>query len=96
MENLRASVDMCNAALRGTKKIDVFQSARVDFDRTIEEAIRNMVVLKEEGKFDHLGLSETKAETLRRAHAVRSILRWLGWMADVDVGAPNRCCGDRG
>ncbi|KAI0736258.1 aldo/keto reductase [Fomitopsis betulina] len=73
MENLRASVDMCNAALRGTKKIDVFQSARVDFDRTIEEAIRNMVVLKEEGKFDHLGLSETKAETLRRAHAVHPI-----------------------
>ncbi|EPT06153.1 hypothetical protein FOMPIDRAFT_83774 [Fomitopsis schrenkii] len=73
MEYLRASVDACNAALRGTKKIDVFQSARVDFNRPIEEAIQNMVVLKEEGKFDHIGLSETKAETLRRAHAVHPI-----------------------
>lgn len=74
MEYLRASVDACNAALRGTKKIDVFQSARVDFNRPIEEAIQNMVVLKEEGKFDHIGLSETKAETLRRAHAVGLVL----------------------
>ena len=48
----------------------MFQSARVDFTCPIEESIQNMVVLKEEGKFNHIGLSETKAETLRRAHAV--------------------------
>ncbi|KAH9842661.1 aldo/keto reductase [Rhodofomes roseus] len=73
MEHLRKSIDNCNAALRGTKKVDVFQPARVDRSRPIEETIRNLVVLKEEGKFDHIGLSECKAETVRRAHAVHTI-----------------------
>ncbi|KAH9842659.1 aldo/keto reductase [Rhodofomes roseus] len=73
IEHLRKSVDACIAALRGTKKIDVFQSARVDRSRPIEESIRNFVVLKEEGKFEHIGLSECKAETVRRAHAVHPI-----------------------
>ncbi|KZT70009.1 Aldo/keto reductase [Daedalea quercina L-15889] len=73
MEGLRKSVNACSGALRGTKKIDAFQPARIDHTRSIEEAVRNMVVLKEEGKFEHIGLSECKAETLRRAHAVHPL-----------------------
>ncbi|KZT67695.1 Aldo/keto reductase [Daedalea quercina L-15889] len=73
IEGLHKSVDACNGALRGTKKIDVFQPSRVDPSRPIEETIRNLVVLKEEGKFEHIGLSECSAETLRRAHAVHPI-----------------------
>ncbi|TBU40036.1 Aldo/keto reductase [Dichomitus squalens] len=58
-ENLRRSVDACLAALRGTKKIDLFETARVDPN--------------EEGKFDHIGMSECRAETLRKAHAIHPI-----------------------
>ncbi|KAI0724067.1 aldo/keto reductase [Fomitopsis betulina] len=72
-ENLRRSVDNINAALRGTKKLDLFESARVDPNVPIEDAIKTLVVLINEGKFNHIGLSECSAATLRRAHAVHPI-----------------------
>lgn len=63
-------MDNINAALRGTKKLDLFESARVDPNVPIEDAIKTLVVLINEGKFNHIGLSECSAATLRRAHAV--------------------------
>jgi aryl-alcohol dehydrogenase-like predicted oxidoreductase len=36
----------------------------------IEDTITTLKTLVEEGKFDHIGVSETSAETLRRAHKV--------------------------
>lgn len=54
----------------GSKKIDLFQSARVDPTRPIEEAIANLKVLVEEGLIDHIGISEAKADTVRRANTV--------------------------
>ncbi|TFK54998.1 aldo/keto reductase [Heliocybe sulcata] len=73
LENLRRSVDTVNAALKGTKKVDLFQMARVDKKIPVEEAIKNMTVLIKEGKFDHIGMSECRAETLRRGHSVHPI-----------------------
>ncbi|KZT07914.1 aldo/keto reductase [Laetiporus sulphureus 93-53] len=72
-ENLRRSVDKINSVLRGTKKLDLFESARVDPKIPIEEAVKTLAELVKEGKFSHIGLSECKAETLRRAHAVHPI-----------------------
>ncbi|KAH9842658.1 aldo/keto reductase [Rhodofomes roseus] len=72
-ENLRRSVDSINAALRGTKKLDLFESARVDHNVPVEESIKALAGLIKEGKFDHIGLSECSAATLRRAHAVHPI-----------------------
>ena len=69
-KNLRRSVDLINEVLAGTKKLDLFQSARVDSTVPIEEAIKTLVVLQKEGKFDHIGVSEVSAATLRRANAV--------------------------
>ena len=63
-------MDNINAALRGTKKLDLFQSARVDKNVPIEDAIKTLTGLIKEGKFDHIGMSECSAATLRRAHAV--------------------------
>ncbi|KAI0637674.1 aldo/keto reductase [Trametes polyzona] len=71
--SLRRSVDICLAALRGKKKIDIFQPARVDKAVTIEDTVKTLVELKNEGKFDHIGLSECAAATVRRAHAVHPI-----------------------
>ncbi|KAJ8502137.1 hypothetical protein ONZ51_g229 [Trametes cubensis] len=72
-EHLRRSVDKCIAALRGTKKIDVFQPCRIDKSFTIEEIMKTLVELRNEGKFSHIGLSECSAATMRRAHAVHPI-----------------------
>jgi len=71
--NLRRSVDAINAALRGTKKLDLFESARVDPKYPIEDTIKVLAGLVKEGKFSHIGMSECNAETLKRAHAVHPI-----------------------
>ncbi|KZT20723.1 aldo/keto reductase [Neolentinus lepideus HHB14362 ss-1] len=72
-KNLRRSIDNINSALRGTKRVDLFQSARVDHRVPIENAIASMKALIDEGKFDHIGMSECRAETLRRGNAVYPI-----------------------
>jgi aryl-alcohol dehydrogenase-like predicted oxidoreductase len=73
LDTLRASIDNINSKLEGTKRVDIFESARVDPSRPIEEVITDMRILVEEGKFEHIGLSECSAETLRRANAVHPI-----------------------
>ncbi|OQU97087.1 hypothetical protein CLAIMM_03085 isoform 1 [Cladophialophora immunda] len=72
-ENLRRSVDECNRVLAGTKKIDIFECARVDPKVPIEDQVRVLGKLVEEGKIGGIGLSEVKADTIRRAHAVHPI-----------------------
>ena len=76
-ENLRRSVDNINNHLGGFKKLDLFESARVDPKTPIEESVKTLAELVKEGKFDYIGLSECSAETLKRANAVRSCLRVL-------------------
>lgn len=71
--NLRRSVELINEKLRGTKRLDLFQSARVDPNVSLEESIRTLVELKNEGKLDHIGMSECNADTLRRGNAVHPI-----------------------
>lgn len=72
-ENLLRSVTNCNNALRGKKRIDLFECARVDHTRPIEETIASLKELVEKGLFDHIGLSEASAETLKRANTVYPI-----------------------
>lgn len=72
-QNLRRSVTAVNAALRGTKRLDLFEPARVDVSRPIEDITRDLQALVKEGLFDHIGMSECSAETLRRANAVYPI-----------------------
>jgi len=73
-ENLRRSVDSILRALRGTKKLDLFESARRDPKYEIEHYAEVLNEMVKEGKFDHIGLSEVGAESVRRAHKVRSLL----------------------
>jgi pyridoxine 4-dehydrogenase len=68
---LRRSVELINEKLRGTKRLDLFESARVDPNVSLEESIRTLVELKNEGKLDHIGMSECSADSLRRGNAVR-------------------------
>ncbi|KAK7039576.1 Aldo/keto reductase [Favolaschia claudopus] len=73
IENMRKSVINIAKALGTHKKMDLFQPARVDKTMSIEEIMNNLVVLLKEGHFAHIGLSECRAETLRRAHAVHPV-----------------------
>jgi pyridoxine 4-dehydrogenase len=72
-ENLRRSVDRINEHLRGKKKLDLFEPARVDPKVPIEDAMKTLSELVKEGKFTYIGLSECSADTLRKAHAVHPV-----------------------
>ncbi|KAN0087654.1 NADP-dependent oxidoreductase domain containing protein [Tylopilus felleus] len=72
-DNILRSVNTINEKLRGTKRLDLFQCARVDPNVPVEECIAILAELKSQGKLDHIGISECGAETLRRAHKVHPI-----------------------
>ncbi|KAF8467029.1 NADP-dependent oxidoreductase domain-containing protein [Russula ochroleuca] len=72
-ENLRRSVDTILKCLRGTKKLDLFEPARLDWNYTIEHYAEVLNELVKEGKFDYIGLSAVGEETVRRAHKVMSV-----------------------
>jgi len=71
-KNLRRSVDAIIRALRGTKKLDLFEPGRLDPNYSIEQQASYLNEMVKEGKFDYIGLSVVGAETIRRAHKVRS------------------------
>jgi pyridoxine 4-dehydrogenase len=71
-KNLRRSVDAIIRALRGTKRLDLFEPGRLDPTYPIEQQAGFMNEMVKEGKFDYIGLSVVGAETIRRAHKVRS------------------------
>lgn len=69
-ENLKRSVDTILEKLRGKKKLDLFECARVDRNVSIEETVKTLAGFVKEGKMDYIGTSETSADTLKRANAV--------------------------
>jgi len=65
----------CEASLRrlGVERIDLYYQHRVDPATPIEETVRAMAELVQEGKIGHIGLSEASPYTLRRAVKVHAI-----------------------
>ncbi|KXL49838.1 hypothetical protein M433DRAFT_62052 [Acidomyces richmondensis BFW] len=57
----------------GIDQIDLYYVHRIDPTVPIEETIKAMVELKNEGKIRYLGLSECSARTLERAHKIHPI-----------------------
>ncbi|KAF5367563.1 hypothetical protein D9758_003648 [Tetrapyrgos nigripes] len=72
-EYLKKSVDRSIKALGPLKKIDLFQPARIDVKVGIEKIMETLVGFVKEGKFDHIGLSECTASTLRKAYSIYPI-----------------------
>ncbi|ETW74634.1 hypothetical protein HETIRDRAFT_331884 [Heterobasidion irregulare TC 32-1] len=72
-ENLERSVNRILDKLRGTKKLDLFECARVDPNYAIEDTIKVLSSFITKGKFDYIGLSECRAETVQRASAIAPI-----------------------
>ncbi|GAA4424214.1 aldo/keto reductase [Pontibacter saemangeumensis] len=71
-ENIRKVVDQSLKRLK-TDRIDLFYQHRVDPNVPIEDVAGTVKDLIKAGKVLHFGLSEAKAETIRRAHAVCSV-----------------------
>lgn len=70
-EALRASAQNTLSKLRGTHPIDVFEPARMDqANYPLEDVMRSLKTLQEEGLFNGVGLSEVSGETVRRAAKV--------------------------
>jgi aryl-alcohol dehydrogenase-like predicted oxidoreductase len=65
----------CEASLRrlGVETIDLYYQHRVDPNTPIEETVRAMADLIQEGKIRHIGLSEASPQTLRRAVKIHPI-----------------------
>ncbi|RAK73028.1 aldo/keto reductase family protein [Aspergillus fijiensis CBS 313.89] len=70
---LRKFVDNALRILDGKKKIDVFGLGRVDPNVPVEESVRALAELREEGKIGGIQLSEVRADTIRRAASVTKI-----------------------
>ena len=65
----------CDASLKrlGVEVIDLYYQHRVDRSVPIEETVGAMARLVQQGKVRHLGLSEARPETIRRAYKVHPI-----------------------
>ena len=70
---------MTEGSLRrlGVETIDLYYQHRVDPSVPIEDTVGAMARLIEQGKVRHLGLSEARPETIRRAAAVHPIVDLL-------------------
>ncbi|OAP63948.1 hypothetical protein AYL99_03175 [Fonsecaea erecta] len=92
----------CAASLDKLKSgwIDLYYCHRVDGKTPIEETVKAMVELKNEGKIRHLGLSEVTASTLRRAHAVHPIaalqIEYSPWALEIESNGVLAACRELG
>ena len=57
----------------GTDHVDLYQPARVDPSVPIEDTVGAIAELVQTGYVRHIGLSEARPDTIRRAHAVHPI-----------------------
>ncbi|KAG1742959.1 NADP-dependent oxidoreductase domain-containing protein, partial [Suillus occidentalis] len=71
--NLRRSVELINEKLHSTKHLDLFQSARVDPNVSLEDSIKALVELKNEGKLDHIGMSECSPFSMLQVHPIAAV-----------------------
>ncbi|KAF6173391.1 hypothetical protein GIB67_027086 [Kingdonia uniflora] len=82
--------ECCEASLKrlGVDCIDLYYQHRVDKMVPIEDTMRELKSLVEEGKIKYIGLSEASPNTIRRAHAVHPItavqMEWSLWTRDIE------------
>jgi aryl-alcohol dehydrogenase-like predicted oxidoreductase len=70
--NVRTAVEGSLRRL-GTDRIDLYYQHRVDPNTPIEDTVGALAELVAEGKIRHIGLSEARPDTIRRAHAVHPV-----------------------
>ncbi|RFU25947.1 hypothetical protein B7463_g10393, partial [Scytalidium lignicola] len=99
-KGVRRSVDECVRVLDGKKSLDIFECARVDPETPIEETISVLAQLVREGKIKGIGLSEVRADTIRRAvkvHPIAQVEVELSlWSTDILHNGVAATCAELG
>lgn len=96
-ENVRRSIEECIDVLgKAGKKLDVWESARVDPETPIEVTMRAAKEFVDAGKLGGISLSECSADTIRRAAKVAKIdaveVEFSLWSTDIlDNGVAQAC-----
>ena len=73
-KNTRRSIEECLKVLDGKKKLDIWESARVDQKTPIEITMREAEEYVKSGQIGGIGLSECSANSIRRAAKVTKIV----------------------
>ncbi|KAI9674727.1 MAG: Pyridoxine 4-dehydrogenase [Caeruleum heppii] len=99
-KNVRRSVDYCVRMLEGRKKVDIFECARVDPNTPIETTVAALAQCVKDGKIGGIGLSEVRAETVRRAvkvHEIASVEVEVSLQStDILTNGVGTTCGELG
>ncbi|XP_058769709.1 perakine reductase-like isoform X1 [Vicia villosa] len=82
--------ECCEASLKrlDVNYIDLYYQHRVDTSVPIEDTMKELKQLVNEGKIRYIGLSEANADTIKRAHAVHPItalqMEYSLWSRDIE------------
>ena len=99
-QNVCRSIDECLTQLAGTKKLDLFECARVDPQTPIEVTVRTMDEYVKSGKLGGISLSECSADTIRRAAKVAKIsaveVEYSLWATEIQDNGVLQACGELG
>ncbi|GAA6027833.1 hypothetical protein JCM8097_001738 [Rhodosporidiobolus ruineniae] len=97
LDFLREDVKKINATLKH-RKMDVYEPARLDKSVGIEQVMRNLVTLRDEGHFKYISLSEVRGETIRKAAAIGPVsaveIEYSPFCTDIekeDIGVLAAC-----
>ena len=69
-ENLHRSIDVTLKALCGMKWLNLFKPIRCNTNYEIKQYTKSLNKMVKKGKFDYIGLSEVRAETVHHTHKV--------------------------
>lgn len=97
-ENTRRSIDACLKVLDGKKKLDIWESARVDPKTPVEITMREAAKYVESGKMGGIAISECSANTIRRAAKVTKIaaveVEFSLWSTEILTNGVAQACAE--
>ena len=97
-ENTARSIQECIDVLGGKKKLDLWESARVDPKTPIEITMREANKFVQSGKLGGISLSECSANSIRRAAAVAKIsaveVEFSLWATEILENGVAKACAD--
>lgn len=97
-ENTRRSIDQCLKVLDGKKKLDVWESARVDPNTPIEITMRAADEYVKAGKLGGIALSECSADTIRRASKIVKVasveVEFSLWSTEILENGVAQACAE--
>ncbi|KAI9890190.1 MAG: Pyridoxine 4-dehydrogenase [Vezdaea aestivalis] len=100
VEGVQRSIDTCLKVLDGSKKIDIFECARVDPNVPIETTMKALAANVQAGKIGSIGLSEVNANTIKRAAKVHPIstveIEMSLWSTESLTNGVLATCGELG